>query len=158
MTVGFGYDVHRLENGIPLIIGGVLIDHKKGLLGHSDADVLVHAIIDAILGASCKGDIGLRFPDKDSKYRNCSSLIMLSTVITELKDYRIINIDSTVVAQEPKLQRYSLKMKENIANICKIKINQINIKFKTEEKLGFTGSESGIKAYAICSLEGKNLD
>lgn len=150
--IGFGYDVHRLEDNIPLIIGGVLIDHKKGLLGHSDADVLVHAIIDAILGATCKGDIGLKFPDTDEKYDGYNSLNMLSTVISEINDYEIVNIDSTVVAQEPRLQKYSLKMKENIASVCKIDFNKVNIKFKTEEKLGFTGSESGIKAYAVCLL------
>ncbi len=153
--IGFGYDVHRLEDGIPLIIGGVLIGHKKGLLGHSDADVLVHAIIDAILGATCKGDIGLKFPDIDKKYKGYNSLSMLSIVISEINNYTIVNVDSTVVAQEPKLQKYSLKMRENIANVCKIDVNKVNIKFKTEEKLGFTGSESGIKAYAVCLLNEK---
>ena len=153
--IGIGYDVHRLAKGIPLIIGGTLIDYQFGLLGHSDGDVLVHAIIDSILGASCKGDIGKRFPDSDEKYKGCNSLLMLETVINELNGFKIKHIDSIVVAQEPKLQFYSKKMKDNISCACKISSEQINIKFKTEELLGFTGRQEGIKAYSICLLAPK---
>ena len=151
--IGFGYDVHRLVDGVPFILGGVSIDYSKGLLGHSDGDVLTHAIIDSILGASAKGDIGVWFPDSDDKYKGYKSIKMLEKVISTLSSFEIINIDSSVVIQTPKMQKYSIEIKKSLSNACKINENKINIKFKTEEFLGFTGSGDGVKAYAICELQ-----
>lgn len=153
--IGNGYDVHKLTEGRKLMLGGVEIPFEKGLLGHSDADVLVHAVIDALLGASGMGDIGCFFPDTDEKYKDISSLELLKKTIARLikYDYYIINIDCIIVAQKPKLADYILQMEENIAKACKILPEQINIKATTEEGLGFTGKGQGIASYAVCLLE-----
>lgn len=155
MRIGSGYDVHKLAKGRDMIIGGCKIPHEKGLLGHSDADVLIHAIIDALLGAAALGDIGKHFPDNEEKYRNISSLVLLNKVfylLTE-KQYNIINIDSTIIAQRPKMLPYIEDMRKNIANGLSIDLEQINIKATTEEGLGFTGKEEGIAATAVCFIE-----
>ena len=154
MRIGQGYDVHAVEEGRKLILGGVEIPHKWGLKGHSDADVLLHAIMDALLGAAGLGDIGKHFPDTDNKYKNISSLVLLEEVAKLLDEhtYIIENIDATIVAQEPKLLPYMEAMKENIAKTLGISIGQINIKATTEEWLGFTGNLEGMKSYAICLL------
>lgn len=151
MRIGHGYDVHRLVKGRKLILGGVNVNHDLGLLGHSDADVLVHAIIDSLLGAAALGDIGVLFPDTDEKYKNADSIELLKKVcrILEEKSFKIVNIDSTIIAQKPKLKEHICKMRENIANACNIDINCVNIKATTEENLGFTGREEGIAAHAI---------
>ncbi len=156
MRVGLGYDVHRLVKERKLILGGVEIPHNLGLLGHSDADVLLHAIMDALLGAAALGDIGRHFPDTDEAYRGISSMKLLKHVggLIEKEGYIIENIDATVIAQKPKLSPYIDKMEENIAKVLKLQKNQVNIKATTEEGLGFTGSEEGISAQAICSLTG----
>ena len=156
MRVGVGYDVHRLVEGRDLILGGVKIEHSLGLLGHSDADVLIHAIMDALLGAAALGDIGKHFPDTDEKYKGISSMKLLEHVkgLIEEEGYVIENIDATIIAQRPKLRPYMEEMEENIAKVLKIEKNQINLKATTEEKLGFTGREEGIAAQAICSLTG----
>lgn len=151
--VGEGYDVHKLVDDRDLILGGVKVDYCKGLLGHSDADVLIHAIIDSLLGAAAKNDIGYNFPDSDEKYKNISSLILLKKTRKIITDYDIVNIDSTIICQEPKLRKYIDEMKNNIANALDIDTNKINIKATTEEGLGFTGSKEGIAAKAICMLE-----
>ena len=150
-----GYDVHKLVEDRKLIIGGVDIPHIKGLLGHSDADVLLHAISDALLGAAALGDIGKHFPDTDERYKGISSLILLEHVgkLLSEKNYKIINIDATIVAQKPKLLPYILTMRGNIAKALQIDLDDINVKATTEERLGFTGSEEGISSYAICSIE-----
>ena len=155
MRVGIGYDVHKLVEDRKLIIGGVDIPHIKGLLGHSDADVLLHAISDALLGAAALGDIGKYFPDTDERYKGISSLILLEHVgkLLSEKNYKIINIDATIVAQKPKLLPYILTMRGNIAKALQIDLDDINVKATTEERLGFTGSEEGISSYAICSIE-----
>ena len=155
MRVGIGYDVHKLVEDRKLIIGGVDIPHIKGLLGHSDADVLLHAISDALLGAAALGDIGKHFPDTDERYKGISSLILLEHVgkLLSEKNYKIINIDATIVAQKPKLLPYILTMRGNIAKALQIDLDDINVKATTEERLGFTGSEEGISSYAICSIE-----
>jgi 2-C-methyl-D-erythritol 2,4-cyclodiphosphate synthase len=157
MRIGHGYDVHRLVPGRKLIIGGVEIPYEKGLLGHSDADVLVHAIMDSILGALALGDIGKLFPDTCKEYENANSLILLSQVIdlTEKNGFEIGNIDSTVIAQAPKLSPHIQKMRENIAVVCKTDISNISVKATTEEKLGFTGELLGISAHAVCILKNK---
>ena len=151
MRIGHGYDVHRLVKGSKLFLGGVNVNHDLGLLGHSDADVLVHAIIDSLLGAAALGDIGVLFPDTDEKYKNADSIELLKKVcrILEEKSFKIVNIDSTIIAQKPKLKEHICKMRENIANACNIDINCVNIKATTEENLGFTGREEGIAAHAI---------
>ena len=153
MRVGIGYDVHKLVEGRRLILGGAEVPFEKGLLGHSDGDVLLHAICDALLGAAGKGDIGQHFPDTDPEYKDISSLILLEKVKGLIKEYRINNIDSIVIAQEPKLAPYLSKMKENIAQVLKIDKSKINIKATTTEKLGYIGRGEGIAAYAIVSLE-----
>lgn len=154
--VGNGYDVHRLAEGRRLIVGGVDIPYSKGLLGHSDADVLVHAIMDAILGAAAKGDIGKHFPDTDNKFKDISSIELLKRVKSIVEDeYSISNIDATVIAQRPKMSPYIDEMKKNIADALDIDIKQINIKATTEEGLGFTGDEKGISAQAICLIQTK---
>lgn len=157
MRIGHGYDVHRLVPGRKLIIGGVEIPYEKGLLGHSDADVLVHAIMDSILGALALGDIGKLFPDTCKEYENANSLILLSQVIdlTEKNGFEIGNIDSTVIAQAPKLSPHIQKMRENIARVCRTDISNISVKATTEEKLGFTGELLGISAHAVCILKNK---
>ena len=154
MRIGIGYDVHRLEKGRDLIIGGVKISHDLGLLGHSDADVLVHAIMDALLGAAALGDIGVHFPDSKEEYKDISSIELLKKVRILLEDecFMIENIDSTIIAQEPKMRPYIEEMCSNISNALEIDRRQINIKATTEEKLGFTGMREGISAQAICML------
>ena len=156
MRVGMGYDVHKLVEGRKLILGGVEIPHTLGLLGHSDADVLVHAIMDALLGAAALGDIGKHFPDTDPQYAGISSMKLLAHVrdLIMNEGYVIENIDATVIAQKPKLRPYIDEMEKNIADTLGIALNQINIKATTEEGLGFTGNESGISSQAICSLTG----
>lgn len=157
MRIGTGYDVHRLTENRKLIIGGVEIPYEKGLLGHSDADVLLHAIMDAILGGAAMGDIGKHFPDSDERYKGISSLKLLEEVFTliEGKGYCIINIDATIVAQKPKMSPYIDNMKENISKALRIDIDDINIKATTEEGLGFTGSGEGISAQAVCLINKK---
>lgn len=155
MRIGQGYDVHKLVKGRKLILGAVDIDYKYGLLGHSDADVLLHAIMDAILGAAALGDIGSHFPDDDPKFKGASSLELLKQVkkIIEESGQKIVNIDSTVIAQKPKLKPYIYKMRENIALACDININQVSVKATTEEGLGFTGKEEGIAAMAVALID-----
>ena len=155
MRVGMGYDVHKLTEGRKLILGGVDIPWEKGLLGHSDADVLIHAIMDALLGAAALGDIGKHFPDTDPAYKGISSVKLLVHVAGLLKenDYAIGNIDATIIAQKPKMAPHIPKMRENIAEALGIKISQLNIKATTEEGLGFTGQGQGISSQAICLLE-----
>ena len=152
--IGQSIDIHQLVEGRDLYIGGVKIDHDKGLLGHSDADVLLHAIIESIIGALGLGDIGKHFPDTDEKYKGISSLKLLEHVgkLIEQEGYVIENIDATVIAQKPKLRPYIEEMEENIAKTLHIEKEQINVKATTEERLGFTGREEGIAAQAICSL------
>ncbi|SHK21019.1 2-C-methyl-D-erythritol 2,4-cyclodiphosphate synthase [Tepidibacter formicigenes] len=154
MRVGIGYDVHKLVENRDLIIGGVNIPHEKGLLGHSDADVLLHAIMDSILGALSLGDIGKHFPDNDPKYKGANSLKLLERVgnLIHNKGYKVSNIDSTIIAQRPKMASYISKMRENIARVLNIDIDSINVKATTEEGLGFTGNEEGISSQAICLL------
>lgn len=154
MRVGMGYDVHKLTEGRKLILGGVDIPWEKGLLGHSDADVLIHAIMDALLGAAALGDIGKHFPDTDPAYKGISSVKLLVHVAGLLRenDYAIGNIDATIIAQKPKMAPHIPKMRENIAEALGIKISQLNIKATTEEGLGFTGQGEGISSQAICSL------
>lgn len=155
MRVGLGYDVHKLVQNRDLIIGGVKINHEKGLLGHSDADVLLHAIMDSLLGAAALGDIGKHFPDTDPKYKGISSLELLKHVGTLLKEnsFEIENIDSVIIAQKPKMAPHIAQMRENISNTLNIDINKINVKATTEEGLGFTGSEEGISSQSICLLK-----
>lgn len=151
MRIGHGYDVHKLVEGRKLILGGVDISYSLGLLGHSDADVLVHAIIDSLLGAAALGDIGALFPDTDEKYKNADSIELLKEVckILEKRNFKIVNIDSTIIAQKPKLKEYICKMRENIANACSISVDFVSVKATTEENLGFTGREEGISAHAV---------
>ena len=158
MRVGTGYDVHRLCDDREMVIGGVKIDYEKGLLGHSDADVLLHAISDALLGAAALGDIGKHFPDTDDKYKGISSLILLKEVGNLLTDngFYINNIDATIIAQAPKMRPYIDEMRENIANTLQLDISQINVKATTEEGLGFTGSKEGIAAQAVCLISEAN--
>lgn len=154
MRIGMGYDVHRLTEDRKLIIGGVEIPYEKGLLGHSDADVLIHAIMDALLGAAGMGDIGLHFPDTAAEYKGISSVELLKKVgrMLEENTYLIENIDATIIAQAPKMRPYIETMRETIAKALAIDISQINIKATTEEGLGFTGTGEGISAQAICLL------
>ncbi len=154
MRVGQGYDVHRLSENRDLILGGVKIPFKLGLLGHSDADVLVHAIIDSILGAATMGDIGKLFPDTDKTYKDANSLNLLEIVCQKVynRGYSIENIDSTIVAQEPKLASFIPQMVKNIAKACNIPMKNVSVKATTEEHLGFTGNCLGIKAYAVCLI------
>lgn len=155
MRIGQGYDVHRLVEGRKLILGGVEIEYEKGLLGHSDADVLVHAIMDALLGAAALGDIGHLFPDNDPEYSGADSLKLLAKVCEVIRGegYEIENIDSTVIAQRPKLAPFIERMRGNIAEVCGVDISQISVKATTEEKLGFTGAGEGISASAVCLLK-----
>ncbi len=154
MRVGMGYDVHRLVENRDLIIGGVTIPYEKGLLGHSDADVLLHAISDALLGAAGLGDIGKHFPDSDPAYKGISSVILLEKVgeLLEEKGFLIENIDATIIAQAPKMRPYIDSMQENIAKALGIEVGQVNVKATTEEGLGFTGTGEGISSQAICML------
>jgi len=155
MRIGHGYDVHQLVEGRKLILGGVEIPYEKGLLGHSDADVLLHAVMDALLGAAAMGDIGAHFPDTDEKWKGADSAVLLKEVVKLLKEkgYRVGNIDCTVLAQAPKLAPHIQKMRENIALCCEIELDRISVKATTEEKLGFTGKKEGIAAHAVCLLE-----
>ena len=155
MRIGQGYDVHKLVEGRKLILGGVEIPHNMGLLGHSDADVLLHAIMDSLLGASALGDIGKLFPDTDERYKGADSLALLKEVVRVLgeKGYKIVNIDSTVIAQSPKLKDYIVKMRENIACACNIDVDRVSVKATTEEHLGFTGRKEGISAHSVCLIE-----
>lgn len=154
MRIGMGYDVHRLEPGYPLILGGVDFDYDKGLVGHSDADVLVHAIMDALLGAAALGDIGKHFPDTDEAYRGISSMVLLGHVRELLtgNQYLIENIDATIIAQAPKMAPHISQMRQNIAEALQIEPDRVNIKATTEEGLGFTGKEEGISSQAVCML------
>lgn len=154
MRIGHGYDVHRLVEGRKLVIGGVLIPNNKGLLGHSDADVLVHAVIDSLLGASGLGDIGKLFPDSDEKYKDIDSLLLLERAFELIKEkgFKILNIDATIVAERPKMAPYIDKMKGNIAKGLYLKTDCVNIKATTEEGLGFTGNGEGISAHAVSLL------
>lgn len=155
IRVGLGYDVHKLTENRRLILGGVDIPYEKGLLGHSDADVLIHAIMDALLGASKLGDIGVLFPDTDPKYKGISSITLLKYVKEEMdkKNIKVINIDSIIVAQRPKMRPYIAKMEENIAQALNINVDDINVKATTEEELGFTGESKGIASKAVCLIE-----
>lgn len=155
MRVGMGYDVHKLVEGRKLIIGGVNIPYEKGLLGHSDADVLTHAIMDALLGAAAMGDIGKHFPDNDERYEGADSIMLLRHVKRMLgeKQYLIANIDATIIAQKPKMASFIPDMVQTIAEALSLSENQVNIKATTEEGLGFTGSGEGISSHAICLLE-----
>jgi 2-C-methyl-D-erythritol 2,4-cyclodiphosphate synthase len=152
--IGHGCDTHRLTPGNKLIIGGVNINYCLGLVGHSDADVLVHAIIDSLFGAAGLGDIGLHFPDNNKKYKNISSLELLDRTCSMLKseNFQIVNIDCTVLAESPKINKYFPDMKKNISNTCKIQISDINIKAKTCEKLGFIGEKLGISSHAVALI------
>ncbi len=155
IRIGHGYDVHRLVEGRKLIIGGVEIEHEKGLLGHSDADVLLHAISDSLLGAAAMGDIGCLFPDNDKKYKDADSLILLKEVVRVIgsEGYKVGNIDATLMAQRPKMRPYIDKMRKNISCACNIPLENVSVKATTEEKLGFTGREEGISAHAVCLIE-----
>ena len=155
MRIGHGYDVHKLVSDRKLILGGVEIPCNLGLLGHSDADVLIHAIMDSLLGAACLGDIGIHFPDNDEKYKGISSLKLLKNVCDMLreKNYEIQNIDSTIIAQKPKLSPYIFDMRKNISNACGIDIGKINVEATTEEGLGFTGNLEGISVHAVCIIK-----
>ncbi len=154
MRIGQGYDVHRLCAGRKLILGGVEIEYEKGLLGHSDADVLTHAIMDALLGAAALGDIGHLFPDNDPAFKDADSIVLLKKVCSVIRDkgYEIGNIDATVIAQQPKLAPHITKMRENLSLACGIDVSQISVKATTEEKLGFTGSGEGMSSTAVCLL------
>lgn len=155
MRIGHGYDVHRVTEGRKMIIGGVEIPYEKGLLGHSDADVLLHAVTDAILGAAALGDIGRHFPDTDPRYEGIDSRILLrhAAALVREKGWRVENVDATVIAQKPKLAPYIDRMKENIAEDLGIAPDQVNVKATTEERLGFTGREEGIAAHAVCLID-----
>jgi len=156
MRIGYGYDVHRLVPGRRLVLGGVEIPHETGLLGHSDADVLLHAVMDALLGAAALGDVGRHFPDTDARYAGADSLELLRRVcyLTDREGYTVGNIDATIVAQEPKLAQYLPEMRYMIAQAVGAAPSQVNVKATTEEGLGFTGSGEGIAAHAVVLLEG----
>lgn len=151
MRIGHGYDVHRFAENRKLILGGVEIENQLGLLGHSDADVLLHAIADALLGAAALGDIGKHFPDTDDKYKNADSLLLLKSVVQLICEngYSVSNIDATVIAQKPKLARYIDVMRKNIAGACNLDVSQVSVKATTEEGLGFTGEMQGMSAHAV---------
>ena len=155
LRVGHGYDVHRLKTGRALILGGVTIPYDLGLDGHSDADVLTHAIMDALLGAAAAGDIGKLFPDNDEAFRGISSLELLRRVKLHLaeKNYKIVNVDATIIAQAPKLSPYRETMRENLAKVMEVDVDQVSVKATTEEHLGFTGKGEGIAAHAVCLIE-----
>lgn len=154
MRIGHGYDVHRLAADRPLIIGGVKIPYEKGLLGHSDADVLLHAVSDALLGAAALGDIGKHFPDTDDSFLGADSMVLLKRVVELIWEngYAVGNIDATIIAQKPKMAEFIPTMKENIAAVCNISPDRVNVKATTEEQLGFTGSGEGISAHAVALI------
>ena len=156
--IGNGYDVHRLVEGRKLILGGIEIPFEKGLLGHSDADVLIHAIMDGLLGALALGDIGQHFPDTDEAYKGISSIKLLNHVkeLIDDKGFEIVNIDSQIVMQQPKLKPYIVQMRKNLSEELKLELNRVSVKATTEEKLGFTGEEIGVKSYAVVLLREKN--
>lgn len=156
--IGNGYDVHKLVEGRKLILGGIEIPFEKGLLGHSDADVLIHAIMDGLLGALALGDIGQHFPDTDEAYKGISSIKLLNHVkeLIDDKGFEIVNIDSQIVMQQPKLKPYIVQMRKNLAEELKLELNRVSVKATTEEKLGFTGEEIGVKSYAVVLLREKN--
>ena len=155
MRIGHGYDVHKLVECRDLILGGVKIPFEKGLLGHSDADVLLHAVSDALLGAAALGDIGKHFPDTDPAYKGADSLKLLKCVVEKIHaaGYRVENVDVTMIAQKPKLMPYIPQMRENIADALGVTLSQVNVKATTEERLGFTGREEGMACHAVCLLE-----
>ena len=155
MRIGHGYDVHKLVEGRDLILGGVKIPFEKGLLGHSDADVLLHAVSDSLLGAAALGDIGKHFPDTDPKYKGADSLELLRIVGEKVKEagFKVSNIDVTMIAQRPKLKDHIPTMRENIARVLHVEVGQVNVKATTEEHLGFTGDGSGMSCHAVCLLE-----
>lgn len=155
MRIGHGYDVHRLVEGRKLILGGVEIEYSKGLLGHSDADVLLHAVSDALLGAAALGDIGKLFPDNDPAFEGADSILLLGRVVdaVKMKGYNVVNIDATVLAQAPKLRPFIEEMRANIASVCKTDVDCISVKATTEEGLGFTGSGEGIAAHCVCLID-----
>lgn len=157
LRIGNGYDVHRLVEGRKLILGGVEIPHLKGVLGHSDGDVLVHAIMDALLGSLALGDIGQHFPDTSNEYKDIDSMILLERVFNLIKEkgYRVVNLDCVIVAQKPKLKPYLEEMRQKISKVLGTQISNISVKATTEEKLGFTGNEEGIKSYCVVLLEKK---
>ena len=157
LRIGHGYDVHRLVEGRDLILGGVNIPWKKGLLGHSDADVLAHAIMDAILGAAAMGDIGMLFPDNDPTYKGADSLFLLKEVMVRVREagYDLVNVDATVLAQAPKLSPHKQTMRQNLANAAGVDVSQVSVKATTEEGLGFTGSGDGIAVHAVALLTKK---
>jgi 2-C-methyl-D-erythritol 2,4-cyclodiphosphate synthase len=152
--IGFGYDAHRLVEGRALVLGGVHVPYPMGLQGHSDADVLTHAVIDALLGALCRGDIGLQFPDSDPIYKNADSLMLLAEVMrwVEEEGYRVNQMDSTVVAEKPRLAPHVAAIKERLSRVLKVLPGRVSIKAKTSEKMGFCGREEGIEAFAVVSL------
>lgn len=155
MRIGIGYDVHKLVENRALIVGGEKIPYERGLLGHSDADVLIHAIMDALLGAAALGDIGKHFPDTDKKYSGISSILLLKNVgeLLESKSYRVANIDSVIIAQKPRMAPYIEQMRINIADALKLEVDQVSVKATTEEGLGFTGRSEGISSQSVCLLE-----
>ncbi|MBR3438003.1 MAG: 2-C-methyl-D-erythritol 2,4-cyclodiphosphate synthase [Clostridia bacterium] len=155
MRIGHGYDVHRLVEGRKLILGGVKIEYEKGLLGHSDADVLLHAVCDALLGAAALGDIGVLFPDTSPEFKDADSLVLLRETVDYLKQngFRPVNIDSTIICQAPKLRPYIEQMRANIADACNLDVSAVSVKATTEEELGFTGTGEGISAHAVCLVE-----
>lgn len=155
IRIGNGYDVHILTEGRKLVLGGIEIPHTKGVLGHSDGDVLVHAVMDAMLGALALGDIGQHFPDTDMKYENIDSTVLLKRVkeLVAERGYKIINLDSIIVLQKPKVKPYIEVMRKRIAEVLEIDVEQVSVKATTEEKLGFTGDESGVKSYCVVLLE-----
>ena len=159
VRVGLGYDVHKFENGRKLILGGIEIPYDKGLAGHSDADVLIHALIDAILGAAGLGDIGEYFPDTEIAYKDIDSSLLLKKVLAIIENkFRVNNVDCIIVAQRPKLSPYKEQIRIKLSELLKIEKERINVKAKTEEGLGFTGRQEGIKAYVIVSLEELGVD
>jgi len=155
MRIGHGYDVHAFAEGRKLVLGGVDVPHSKGLMGHSDADVLAHAVCDALLGAAALGDIGGHFTDTDPAYKGADSLLLLKAVVKLLKDkgYRVVNVDSTVIAQKPKLAPFIGQMRQNLAEAMGLQLDEVSVKATTEEHLGFTGREEGISAHALCLIE-----
>lgn len=157
MRTGYGYDAHRLVEGRPLIIGGVIVPHDRGLLGHSDADVLLHAVIDALIGAACLGDIGRHFPPSDNAYKDISSLTLLAKTgeLIAAAGYKVVNIDSTVVCEAPRLAPHIAAMAANITRVLGLPEGRVNVKAKTEEGLGFTGALAGIAAHAVALLDEK---
>ena len=155
MRIGHGYDVHKLVEGRKLIMGGVEIPYEKGLLGHSDADVLLHAISDALLGAAALGDIGKLFPDTDPQFKGADSMVLMAEVYRNIKEkgYKVVNVDATIIAQRPKMRSYIDAMRDNIAKVLECDVDCINVKATTEEGMGFTGEGMGISAHAVCLID-----